>query len=352
MALGELKPARYITYERSYFDTISPWKDMKRVALAPDKTVIGYHHPDDTNKWEDGTPVNWTEYENNGWNCMVQIPKFYYKSVLGTVNGNKTFRWYISGTPADGFKVHPAFVRAGVEKDYIYFSAFEGSLINNKLRSLPNKSVTTNRTIVQFRSYAQANGEGWEQQDFLSTSAIQLLYLLEYGHFDSQTMIGQGRVNQSGYSTTGLSLSNGNKTFGNDQYMTYRGIENFWGNYWKWMDGINIKNREAFIADSNFVSNKFDGNYVSVGFVNASTNGTISDIGYSEICDFGFLPIEVNGSDNNLGLYDYYSQTSSGAVVAFGGRWDSGSSAGAFRLIMNNSASSSYSDQGARLICF
>lgn len=350
--MGELKPVRYITYERSYFDTISPWKDMKRVALAPDKTVIGYHHPDDTNKWEDSTPVDWTEYENNGWNCMVQIPKFYYKSELGTVNGNKTFRWYISDTPAPGFKVHPAFIRAGVEKDYIYFSAFEGSWISYKLRSLPNKSVMNNRTIVQFRTDAQANGEGWEQQDFLSTSAIQLLYLLEYGHFDSQTMIGQGRVTISS-STTGRSLSNGNKTFGNNQYMTYRGIENFWGNRWKLMDGINIKNnKEAFIADSNFAYGKFDGNYVSVGFVMPIADGTINDIGYSEVCDFGFLPIEVNGSGNNLGLYDYYSPGGFGAAVAFGGGGGDGSRAGAFRLDVYGLDSSSSADRGARLICF
>ena len=348
MALPALEEMDFITHNREYFDTIYPWAGMRRVAVAPNKEIMGIHHPDDTNKWEDGSSVNWSTYESNGWNCMVQIPKFWYKAELGLINEKKTFRWFVSDEPKKGFKVHPAFVRDGVEQDYQYLSAFEGSLIGGKLRSLPNKSVQVNRTRGQFRTDAQANGSGWEQQDFLITCAVQLLYLLEYGHFDSQTKIGEGRVNQSAYANTGLSLSNGNKTFGNNLYMTYRGIENFWGNYYKWVDGINVNNYVAFIADSNFADDKFTDNYKSVGFTNWASNGYGGDIGFAENCDFAFLPIAGGGSSSSK-LYDYYYQNSGTRVAWFGGHRSARSLAGAFCWDLNHSSAYSSSYVGGRL---
>jgi hypothetical protein len=37
-------------------------------------------------------------------------------------------RYYVSMTKKAGFKVHPAFVQNGVEREKIYLSAYEGSL--------------------------------------------------------------------------------------------------------------------------------------------------------------------------------------------------------------------------------
>lgn len=352
MALQALEEMDFIIHNREYFDIIYPWAGMRRVAVAPNKKIMGIHHPDDTNKWEDGSSVNWSTYESNGWNCMVQIPKFWYKAELGLINKKKTFRWFISDEPKKGFKVHPAFVRDGVEQDYQYLSAFEGSLIGGKLRSLPYKSVQASRTRGQFRTDAQANGSGWEQQDFLITCAVQLLYLLEYGHFDSQTKIGRGYVDgNSSYLQTGSTLSNGNNTFGETtgkKPMSYRGIENFWGNYYKWVDGININNRVAFIADSNFADDKFTDNYKSVGFTNWASSGYGGDIGFAENCDFAFLPIAGGGSSSSK-LYDFYWQASGPRVATFGGDRSDRSRAGAFCWRLDDSSANSSSRIGGRL---
>ena len=43
-----------------------------------------------------------------------------------------------------------------------------------------------------FRTYARNRGAGWEQVDFFTWSALQLLYLVEYANFNSQAMIGDG----------------------------------------------------------------------------------------------------------------------------------------------------------------
>jgi hypothetical protein len=97
-----MESVNYRTFSREEFDA-GVWGQMRRVALAGNGQVVSIHDKDNTNKWEDGTSVNWTEYEANGWNCMVQIPKFYYKARRGEHNGLDTYRLEISNTPQDGF---------------------------------------------------------------------------------------------------------------------------------------------------------------------------------------------------------------------------------------------------------
>ena len=217
---------------------------------------------------------------------------------------------------------------------------------------MPNKTVTASRTIVQFRTDAQANGSGWEQQDFLATCAVQLLYLLEYGHFDSQSKLG-GFTDGSAYANTGLSLGLGNNSSSanNNTFMSYRGIENFYGNYFKFVDGLNINDRKAYVADSNFVSDKFTDNYKWSGFTNAGANGTVGDIGVTEDCDFTFLGTSINGTANDRGLYDYYYQGTGARIALFGGYRSNGLVAGAFCWVLVNASSSSSPNSVARLSC-
>lgn len=65
-----MEEVNYREFPRETFDA-GIWGKMKRVALASNGQVMGYHEPEITNKWEDGTDLNWVEYEVNGWNCMV-----------------------------------------------------------------------------------------------------------------------------------------------------------------------------------------------------------------------------------------------------------------------------------------
>ena len=69
---------------------------------------------------------------------MVEQPKFYYKVVplkLEKVVDGKGFhmrkaRYYVSDTKKAGFKLHPAFIHDGKEKNFIYLSAYEGSVFD------------------------------------------------------------------------------------------------------------------------------------------------------------------------------------------------------------------------------
>lgn len=344
MSLGEVN---YGSFKPEDFDNFIHGQ-MRRVALAQNGEVVGIHHPDNTNLWEDGSNVNWTEYENNGWNCMVQIPKFYYRTFRDTYKGLDTYRCEIATSQRDGFKLHPAFIRNGIERDFQYMSAFEGWLDGRgRLRSLPNKTVTAGRTISQFRSDAFQNGNNFTQQEIYLTSAIQMLYLVEYGGFDAQRLLAEGNISSS-YVNTGLSLSLGNKSGGTNTWMSYRGIENFYANYWKVLDGLNIRERQVYIAtDTNFESDKFSGNYINTGFI-APTSGYISDFGFNSGFDYLFIPTASDGSDS-VALSDYVWTTAGDMVAAFGGFHGYDFNCGCFALNLRFDSANAGPARAARL---
>jgi formylglycine-generating enzyme required for sulfatase activity len=131
--------------------------------------------------------------------------------------------------------------------------------------------------------------------------------------------------------------------------ISYRGLENWWGNIWEWTDGINIKDNVPYVADHDYVSDKFDGHYESLGFTMPNVNGYMSDIGVTDNFDWGFLPSEV-GASATTKLCDYYSQGTGNRAARRGGGWVDGSDAGPFSWHLYNS--SSYRDRyvGARLL--
>lgn len=348
----------------SEFDNALPWGGMRRCVVNQDGTVAYYLHPENSNYKEDGTPVDWTEVENNVQNVMVEIPKFYYcKKKVGDdwIFGVADAPVETDKISIDEWKVHPAFYRDRtklcddqsanpVEVDYRYIGAFHGWVDGaNRLRSLPNKMPTVSKTISTFRDHAKNMGVGWSQWDYYLLYAIQMLYITEYGHGDSQTMIGRGYVdNNSSATVTGGTLQYGNKTFGETtgkQQMSYRGIEDFWGNVSNLIDGLYYDgSRNILIGNKGF-------NNTGVGYENigqeatGNISGYIGDIQPHEKA--GFI-IKVGGGGAFSKLYDY-GLLYVNRFPYFGGDRDDGSNAGAFRLGVNYSSTSSSSSVGARL---
>lgn len=77
-----------------------------------------------------------------------------------------------------------------------------------------------------------------------------MLMLIEYATFNMQSVIGNGAVSKTDDGKTSMTENTGATiTLGNAsgsvvnangiQIVSYRGEENFWGNIWWWIDGIN-----------------------------------------------------------------------------------------------------------------
>ena len=223
---------------------------------------------------------------------------------------------------------------------------------NDILGSVAGKAPMNYGTRANFRAAAANRGTGWRQQDFDLVSAVQLLYLIEYGSFNSQSEIGKGLVGwQTSWGTwnnynpiekTGLSngaatwnVNNGINAKGS--YVSYRWVENPWGHIWKFVDGINIENHVPYICnDDTHFADDTSTNYTSLGVTLSSSTGYQKTLAQTAR---GFLPTSVGGSSSTY-ITDYYYQGAGWCVPGLGGRTHDGTYAGITYWNLNNLSAS------------
>lgn len=369
----------------SDFNKFTMYGGRKRCNVSDDGTITAYYGDE-----------GYTEDGSNG-QVMVFQPAFYYKVVPLKLEKNsdsgigyhlRKANYYVSSKPKTGFKLHPAFYdENGNEVGYILLSAYEGSIYDTSANAYlmndeqvmdasadkfcsiagvkPASGLTQSLTRQNIEQMAQNRGTGWHCDLIKAESANQLLMIIEMGMMNLQTAIGQGVVNildNSAYNcssltgstaalgdTTGQAIQTINtkgdvsttETTSGKVSITYRGLENPWGNIWKVMEGINIYGNgnmsagQPFICDDfNFADSKNNDNYIGAGFTITNANGFVSAMGYSSNCDWLFIASECLGNSSlPVGDYTFGSQNLNGYRIAqLGGRWDDGSSVGAFYL--------------------
>lgn len=318
---------------------------MRRCVLNEDGTVNYFLNRFNSNFKEDGTPAVLTGADGN---VQVQIPAFFVKfTMAGTVRNME-----VSLTEEVGFERHPAFIKAGVPVDFRYAPAYRGALVAGKLRSVSGVAPTMSRSLPQFRLDCVANGAGWHLNDWHLYNAVKVLAFIEIGSLDTQKHLGNGNHTGTGYTrTTGLSnkIGNGNSSPADVGWMSYRGIEDFYGSSWQCLDGININNREVFVNGnhSSFASDVFSGDYVSTGVtIPLATEGYIKDMAFALE---GILPTAVGGSSSTYATDALWS--AAGAMSArVGGSAAYGLPDGASALYAILAASIAGSDYGAGLV--
>lgn len=387
------------------FDKFSMYGGRKRCNVSDGGTINAYYGDE-----------GYTEDGSNG-QVMVYQPKFYYlvcpleydRQETGYGYHLRKANYYVSETQRAGFKLHPAFYdKNGNEVDYILMSAYEGCIYDtsanaylkndeqvmdaskDKFSSIagarPASGVSQNLTRPNIEQMAKNRGEGWHSFGIKTASMEQLLMIVEMGMMNLQTAIGQGVVNlpwttgsdtTSSYAgATGSTASLGNGTGRATKTTTYeggkatdytvdgktsicyRGVENFWGNIWKFAYGINFycEVGKPFLGyvckDFNYAESKRTDNYENIGFALPSENGYISAMGYSTNYDWLFLPSEVKGN-SSLPVGDYYYQNNTWdgyRIARLGGTWDRGSSAGGFCWNLNNGVGNRSRYIGGRLV--
>ena len=387
------------------FDKFSMYGGRKRCNVSDGGTINAYYGDE-----------GYTEDGSNG-QVMVYQPKFYYlvcpleydRQETGYGYHLRKANYYISETQRAGFKLHPAFYdKNGNEVDYILMSAYEGCIYDtsanaylkndeqvmdaskDKFSSIagarPATGVSQNLTRPNIEQMAKNRGEGWHSLGIKTASMEQLLMIVEMGMMNLQTAIGQGIVSlpwttgtdtTSSYAgVTGSTASLGNGTGRATKTTTYeggkateytvdgktsicyRGVENFWGNIWKFAYGINFycEVGKPFLGyvckDFNYAESKKTDNYENIGFALPSENGYVSAMGYSTKYDWLFLPSEVKGN-SSLPVGDYYYQNNTWdgyRIAQLGGNWYDGSSAGGFYWILYNGVGNRYRIIGSRLV--
>jgi hypothetical protein len=132
------------------------------------------------------------------------------------------------------------------------------------------------------------------------------------------------------------------------------GIENFYGNIYKWIDGVKLLERRVWIANHGFNdSGTYEHPYVDTGLDMATTTGGEAALPiYSSTYDYLFIPAtQVTNASFDTYLCDAgYSATGNKAVL-FGGFWALAADAGAFFVNAVNAASFVDSVVGGR-VCY
>lgn len=390
----------------SDFDKFTMFGGRKRCNVADDGSIVAWYG--DADYKEDGSMGQ----------VMVYQPKFYYLvcpveyDPIDTGIGYhlRKANYYVSEKPRAGFRLHPAFYDAsGNEIDYFLTSAYEGSIYDasasayllndeqvmntgeDKFSSIagarPASGSSQNLTRPNIEAMAQNRGTNWHGDLIKQVSAEQMLMIIEMGMMNLQTAIAQGVVSlpwttgsdtTSSYAAaTGSTASLGNGTGRAEKTTTYeggvakeytvdgktsvcwRGKENFWGNIWKFVYGINIwgngkmgGGQPYICSDFSFAESKNSGNYEPAGFTVTNANGYISAMGYSTACDWLFIASECLGNSSlPVGDYTYITENLNGYRIALlGGIWGDWDSAGGFYWYLTYGVGYRIRSIGGRLV--
>ena len=390
----------------SDFDKFTMFGGRKRCNVADDGSIVAWYG--DADYKEDGSMGQ----------VMVYQPKFYYLvcpveyDPIDTGIGYhlRKANYYVSEKPRVGFRLHPAFYDAsGNEIDYFLTSAYEGSIYDtsasayllndeqvmntgeDKFSSIagarPASGSSQNLTRPNIEAMAQNRGTNWHGDLIKQVSAEQMLMIIEMGMMNLQTAIAQGVISlawttgsdtTSSYAAaTGSTASLGNGTGRAEKTTTYeggvakeytvdgktsvcwRGKENFWGNIWKFVYGINIwgngkmgGGQPYICSDFSFAESKNSGNYEPAGFTVTNANGYISAMGYSTACDWLFIASECLGNSSlPVGDYTYITVNLNDYRIAqLGSGWNSWDNAGGFYWILGNGVGYRNRHIGGRLV--
>lgn len=335
-------------------------------------------------------------YKDDGSNgdVMVYQPKFYYQrrpiktedTQVGKVIRKEAL--IISATKQAGFKVHPAFVDAtGHEVEYILLPAYESCLFHTQTRRLvtndndtidvvndrlhsyggvkPISGLDKDLTIENAETLARNRGDGWHILNMAALSVTQMLAMVELGTMNGQTALEAGITeltdvtsancasqtgstaylgNATGAATSTLNIINGNEvnySLAGQRAITYRGVENPWGNIWQFIGGINIYGNGSMrggvpyiCKNFNYAPSEITEDYESVGFSLPSTYGWISAMAYgSDKYDWIFMPAEAANGNSSVPVGDnLWTQANLNGthIVLFGGPHSHGERNGFF----------------------
>lgn len=344
-----------VGFSKSYMDFTNDtfvwgsWQDkfpfnQIKPCLFKNGAVVKYLNPNNYAQDTDGNAVDITGTDGD---VMIEIPKIYYK-----LSKDSSYQYIqISDTAQTGFCCL-AHTYKGVEKNKVYIGAYQSYYDGSKSRSISGVSATGSISLNSWRTYARNQGSGYENFYWDLLVLLQCLYVIQFKNLDSQSALGYGWANGSGYSTGG-GLNNKGLYYGTSTHgqVKFLGIEDFYGSRSQWIDGAYIlSTRNLATIDSTDSTVDYNGSgtgYTDRGYTLSRTqNGYITAIMGTN--NGGFVPTDNQGSATTY-YCDRGRVGGAGYVPAFGGNFGNTTNAGAFYLNFYGSADYAYDHYCGRL---
>ncbi|MBE6725105.1 MAG: hypothetical protein E7576_07950 [Ruminococcaceae bacterium] len=323
-SFGNPVPADSLTGSGSSpFDTVAPWKDMKRYNVIDG--AVSYSQDD-------------AGYSETDYDTVVYIPEFYYTAYKDTADSK--WLWAISPTPLEGFVKHPGSGR--------YIGRFHTSGSSSGVFSKSGAAPLANTTRANFRMYSHNKGEKWRQLDLAAWSALQMLYLVEFANFYSQSTLGTG-YDTGSVGTMGETGEAAYHTLKRSKaHNMYRWIEDPFSNVLDWCDGFVASSRAAYTS-IDYGSYKDTTTGMDKTGITLPSSNYISGFGYSAEAPYAFIPDKASGAETTYVTDRVYSNTGT-CVLYVGGSCNANADYGFFCFGAYLSASNTYASFGSRLL--
>lgn len=311
-----MTPAKmnYTTGKFDYGSWEDVWfiKDNHVYALNSVGGRVNQCKDDNYSQFIDGTSSNYNS-SSNSYNFMASIPLCWiHRSMDGN---NRVVK--ISDTKVDEtYHAYGWEDRNGYVQDCFYMSAFLGSTINSRTRSLGGQTTESNIRYDNARVNATANGTGWDTWDFCKWTALQDLCVLISKSTDSQTAFGEG-LTAGTLGNTGTVYNKGR--FWGEQTATkvvkVFHIENPWGSIKNPIGGFGVLNSgEVYVKTHNPYNSTAEG-FTLINNVKWTSN-VDGYIGRGTETEYGFIPTLAYGTDSTYECdYIYFSRPQSGNVA-------------------------------------
>ncbi|MCZ8541959.1 hypothetical protein [Psychrobacillus psychrodurans] len=244
------------------FENVYPFNQIRPCVLK-NGIVQYYLNPNDWTKKIDGTPSNITDFAPG--DVMIEIPKVYW-SITRDSNSIKV---RISKEKIDESFVALAHSIGNSELNFLYISSYVATLdSDNKLRSISGKSAYQNASLLNYRTYARNNGNGYNAISYYQVLLIQVLYLIRFANRDSKNTIGSTTFNQTSGSRDSAGMNVLSPSTG---IMKFLGLEQFLNNHLMKVEG-------AISVSGKFRVTNDPTKYSDVGEEYEILNGNISTI--------------------------------------------------------------------------
>ncbi len=290
-----MTPAKMNGNDFSYGDWQDVWfvRDNHVCMLKPDRTEDFVLNPNDySKKLNDDTAAPITDEEQNN-NVMSAFPLVWTRCWY---EDGKSYCVFCESQYDDSYKAYAHTDSDGKICKWAYHATYEGSVINNKLRSLSEKKPTGSTTATQEEQYANAIGAGWHIRPHMFDTLICNALILMGKNTNSQAVYGRGHdsggSNASDFLTTGTLNTKGQfwgNTANGSEAMKVFHMENYWADRWERIIGMLYRNGEFIVKPTpvggwNFTGDGFVG--TGLGIVGASdgnggqTKNIMTDLGY------------------------------------------------------------------------
>ena len=336
---------------------------MRPCMLKYDGTVDYYLDKNNLGLKADGVTPSDNKNTAYGGNAMLQVGQIWIKEE--NLNGRKHI--YIANRQVDeNYDCWTHKKADGTYADYCYRALYNGSLIDNKIRSLSGQSCCRSVAGNLQLQYAKANGTGWRADVYNFRRLINYLLILMGKSLDMQTVYGTGRY--TGYkdtSNTGQIITTGTNDkkgcfYGdnNNGRVTVFWMEDWWGEIWKFTEGIIQKNGKLLYkmclgtSDGSTVE---DYNSDGTGYIDSGVtlSGTITELYIKKmqlVPHLGLVPTAESGGSSSTYYCDgMWSNSSNVGFARFGSDPSDGFLVGPFSFSVNNPVSRSHWHSGVAL---